>query len=228
MLMQFGPLNDGIRSKHRLEATVVGSGVAWIATNGRTIKGTWKKTALTKPTRFFDATGRGHADGRPDLRPGDARSATVTIKAGSKDARRRRRPVGVARPAAVGPGRLRAPAGADLGVDRARLAGDVGPGPAFGRRRARAAIAASPLLDAVVGPDRREGHGQPLRVARLDEDPGRTDHLRQRPDGRGDDRRPAGDRLDRGQAGRVRDARAGSPPGRRGRGRPVGLGERGA
>ncbi len=58
MLMSFGPLNDGHPNKHRLEAKVIGSGVAWIATNGRTIKGTWKKTALTKPTRFYDAEGK--------------------------------------------------------------------------------------------------------------------------------------------------------------------------
>ena len=38
--------------------TVVGSGPAWISTNGRTIKGTWKKTAMTKPTQFYDASGK--------------------------------------------------------------------------------------------------------------------------------------------------------------------------
>lgn len=57
MLMRFGPLNDGHPNKHRLEANVIGSGVAWIATNGRTIKGTWRKKSLTAPTRFFDAAG---------------------------------------------------------------------------------------------------------------------------------------------------------------------------
>jgi hypothetical protein len=57
MMMSFGPLNDGHPNKHRLEAKVIGSGVAWISTNGRTIKGTWKKTALTKPTRFYDSKG---------------------------------------------------------------------------------------------------------------------------------------------------------------------------
>ena len=35
-------------NKHRLEATVIGSGTAWIATNGKTIKGTWRKTGLTE------------------------------------------------------------------------------------------------------------------------------------------------------------------------------------
>jgi Protein of unknown function (DUF3048) N-terminal domain/Protein of unknown function (DUF3048) C-terminal domain len=57
MLMQFGPLNDGHPNKHRLEAKVVGSGVAWISTNGRTIKGTWRKKSLTAPTMFYDAAG---------------------------------------------------------------------------------------------------------------------------------------------------------------------------
>jgi len=56
MLMRFGPLNDGSH-KHRLEADVVGSGTAWIATNGTTIKGTWRKKGLTSPTQFFDENG---------------------------------------------------------------------------------------------------------------------------------------------------------------------------
>ncbi|MGZ4651433.1 MAG: DUF3048 domain-containing protein [Kineosporiaceae bacterium] len=56
MLMQFGPLNDG--SNHgRLEAKVTGQGTAWIATNGHTIKGTWRKKSLTAPTLFYDANG---------------------------------------------------------------------------------------------------------------------------------------------------------------------------
>jgi hypothetical protein len=58
MLMAFGPLNDANPKKHRLEAQVIGTGVAWISTNGRTIKGTWRKESLTGPTRFFDASGR--------------------------------------------------------------------------------------------------------------------------------------------------------------------------
>ena len=56
MLMHFVPLNDG-SSKKRLEATFIGSGRAWISTNGRTIKGTWKKAGMSRPTRFFDADG---------------------------------------------------------------------------------------------------------------------------------------------------------------------------
>jgi hypothetical protein len=58
MRMAFGPLNDGHPGAPRLEATIVGSGVAWISTNGRTIKGTWKKTGMTKPTKFYDAAGK--------------------------------------------------------------------------------------------------------------------------------------------------------------------------
>lgn len=57
MLVHFGPLNDGHPNKKRLEADLVGKGTAWIATNGRTVKGTWRKDAITKPTRFFDAAG---------------------------------------------------------------------------------------------------------------------------------------------------------------------------
>jgi hypothetical protein len=57
MLMRFGPLNDG-SPKHRLEADVVGKGTAWISTNGTTIKGSWRKDSLTKPTVFLDAKGK--------------------------------------------------------------------------------------------------------------------------------------------------------------------------
>jgi DUF3048 family protein len=57
MVMSFAPLNDGSR-KHRLEAQFIGKGTAWIATNGRTIKGTWRKRSITDPTRFYDAKGK--------------------------------------------------------------------------------------------------------------------------------------------------------------------------
>jgi hypothetical protein len=57
MLVSFAPLNDGHPEKHRLEANVLGSGQAWIATNGKTIKGTWRKASLTGPLRFFDSKG---------------------------------------------------------------------------------------------------------------------------------------------------------------------------
>jgi hypothetical protein len=57
MVMSFGRLDDGSR-KNRLEAQFIGRGNAWIATNGRTIKGTWRKRSITDPTRFYDKDGR--------------------------------------------------------------------------------------------------------------------------------------------------------------------------
>jgi hypothetical protein len=54
MLMRFGAEGTG---HGRLEADYIGSGTAWIATNGRTIKGTWRKTEETAPTQFYDAAG---------------------------------------------------------------------------------------------------------------------------------------------------------------------------
>jgi Protein of unknown function (DUF3048) N-terminal domain/Protein of unknown function (DUF3048) C-terminal domain len=57
MVMRFGRLDDGT-NKLRLEAQFTGSGVAWIATNGRTIKGTWKKASMTGPTRFYGRDGK--------------------------------------------------------------------------------------------------------------------------------------------------------------------------
>jgi hypothetical protein len=57
MLVHFGPLKDGSK-KHRLEADLIGKGPAWVATNGRTAKGTWRKDSVTDPTRFLDGKGR--------------------------------------------------------------------------------------------------------------------------------------------------------------------------
>lgn len=54
MVMTFIATGD---SKHRLEGDVLGSGKAFISTNGRTIEGTWKKASMTKPTRFYDEDG---------------------------------------------------------------------------------------------------------------------------------------------------------------------------
>jgi len=58
MRMKFGPLSNSNPHKGRLEADVIGSGKAWISTNGKTIVGTWKKTAVTSPTQFFDGQGQ--------------------------------------------------------------------------------------------------------------------------------------------------------------------------
>ena len=57
MFMQFGPLNDGHPAKGRLEAKIIGSGPAYVATNGRTIAGRWIKKTIDGPTRFVDKAG---------------------------------------------------------------------------------------------------------------------------------------------------------------------------
>jgi Protein of unknown function (DUF3048) N-terminal domain/Protein of unknown function (DUF3048) C-terminal domain len=56
--MAFGPLNDGHPKKHRLEAKDVGTGQAWISTNGFTVKGTWRKKSATAPTLLFGPDGK--------------------------------------------------------------------------------------------------------------------------------------------------------------------------
>jgi hypothetical protein len=55
--MFFGPLNDGHPNKFRLEAHNVGTGEAWIASNGVTVKGTWSKASETAPTLLFGPDG---------------------------------------------------------------------------------------------------------------------------------------------------------------------------
>ncbi|MBI3746199.1 MAG: DUF3048 domain-containing protein [Chloroflexi bacterium] len=66
--MRFGPLNDGQPQKHRLEAADVGGGEAIISTNGRVIRGTWKKAAIGAPT-LLSLRGRGR-EPPPDRHPG--------------------------------------------------------------------------------------------------------------------------------------------------------------
>jgi hypothetical protein len=58
MTVVFGPLNDGHPDKKRLEAQNVGSGPAWIASNGITVTGTWRKVSTDAPTRFYGSDGR--------------------------------------------------------------------------------------------------------------------------------------------------------------------------
>ena len=57
MVVSFAPLNDGSH-KHRLEAQFTGEGTAWIASNGKTVKGTWRKKSMTSPTRFYGRDGK--------------------------------------------------------------------------------------------------------------------------------------------------------------------------
>jgi hypothetical protein len=56
MQVRFGSL--GPHQHGRLEAQNVGTGPAWIATNGKVIKGTWKKKSVTSPTVFLDKAGK--------------------------------------------------------------------------------------------------------------------------------------------------------------------------
>jgi hypothetical protein len=56
MEVAFGLLGPG--QKGRLEAANIGKGRAWIATNGKTIKGTWRKSSAKGPTRFYNADGK--------------------------------------------------------------------------------------------------------------------------------------------------------------------------
>ena len=56
--MAFGALNDGHPQKHRLEAQNVGKGVAYISTNGVTVKGQWRKASPSAPTRLFGPDGK--------------------------------------------------------------------------------------------------------------------------------------------------------------------------
>jgi hypothetical protein len=58
IVMHFGPLNDGHPDKKRLEADFVGSGRAWVSTNGVTVRATWRKASITAPTLLFDSAGR--------------------------------------------------------------------------------------------------------------------------------------------------------------------------
>ena len=58
MTVVFGPLNDGHPNKKRLEAQNIGRGPAWIATNGVTSRGTWRKASTNAPTLFYGSDGK--------------------------------------------------------------------------------------------------------------------------------------------------------------------------
>jgi Protein of unknown function (DUF3048) C-terminal domain len=55
--MEFGALSDAHPEKKRLEAHNIGKGVAYIASNGVTVKGTWRKASATAPTLLFGPDG---------------------------------------------------------------------------------------------------------------------------------------------------------------------------
>ena len=57
MYVRFGPLNDGIQEA-AARGRVIGPGTAYIATNGKTIKGTWRRTSVTAPTASSTPNGK--------------------------------------------------------------------------------------------------------------------------------------------------------------------------
>ena len=72
--MGFGPLNDGHPDKQRLEARDVGTGEAWVSTNGETVKAVWKKKSASAPTLLFGL------DGEPlSLTPGQTFVQVISL-----------------------------------------------------------------------------------------------------------------------------------------------------
>jgi hypothetical protein len=94
MFVHFGPLNDSHPEKGRLEADFVGSGKAFVATNGRTVSARWVKSTIAGPTRFLDVRGRPIAltPGQTfvQVMPAGARVALTAGKAPQKPAPVRR------------------------------------------------------------------------------------------------------------------------------------------
>ena len=92
MVVAFVPLNAATRSTGST-AEVKGTGTAWISTNGKTIKGEWRKKTFDGPDPVL-RQGRqaGHAHRRPDVHPGGPRGHQDTIKHGKVPAREHRRP----------------------------------------------------------------------------------------------------------------------------------------
>ena len=206
MLMQFGPLNDGSQQapprgrRHR-------HGHGLDRDERHDDQGHLAKKALTAPTQFFDANGK-----PVTLTVGQTfvqvmqTGSKVTITPGKPAAARRIAARATAPPTS---GRPRRPvrlaagvaSGATVGVDGRASRGRRPPRSAARRSARSRARLGQRRVDPVVGPDASRAPRPAARVARLDEDPGRADDLGQRPDRRRDDRRAAGDRLDRRQPG---------------------------
>ena len=222
MAVRFAPLNDGSH-KSRLEAQVTGSGKAWISTNGKTIRGTWKKPGFRGKTQFFDQNGnKVTLTARPDLRPGraaereDHRHARPGAHGVDDESARRvrgpdrgRRPVHLlgrraalgARRAAGSPARASAPVARPRPTPRASRARRP---PTSGRRRhapasRRPASRAGPSSDQTARIAVASRAGSPGSTST----PARPDDLRQGPDRAGHDRHAGGHRVERRDPGRL-------------------------
>ena len=174
-----------------------GTGKAWISTNGKTIRGTWKKPRFRAKTRFFDRNGKQVTLTRgPDVRPGRAAEREGHGHARQGAARRRRRSARRAPGGPIGAVGRSSPESAALArraaarrLEHRRRPRDLGPRPrasrarrpptsARRRRRSRAAATSVAWRSSSdqAAPDRRR---EPRRVAGLHEDPGRPDDLGQ-------------------------------------------------
>ena len=196
--MRFGPLNDGHPQKHRLEANDVGKGVAYIATNGHTIKGPVAEgladgadAAVRRRTATRSCSPQGRRSCRSSRCPTRSRS-----RMGSHRRRRsgpRRRSGTTSSPT----GRGRRPPRRPARVPRrrpttTRRADPLGSGLPRARRR----------VDARIGPGRPAApSARRVAIARLHEDPGaRPTTSGSAPTARRDDRHPGGERVEGGQA----------------------------
>ena len=172
---------------------------------------------------------RGHADRRPDLRPGHAARVAGLVQGGLDHRARHRRTVRTPsrRPDADRPTVTLTPAGPGSRVRRRgsrpprRRPGSrarrppTSAAPSTARSRAPAAIRSwtrSSAQTARSATASRSGSRGSTRIPAAPTSSGSA------PTDGGDDRGPDGDRLERGQPGRIREPAAGSPPGRRGPG----------
>ena len=219
MAVRFAPLNDGSH-KSRLEAQVTGTGKAWISTNGKTIRGTWKKPGFRGKTQFFDRSGKKVTlTRRADLRPGgaaereDHRHARPCADGVDRRDRRGRGPdrgrraVHLLGPAArrANARRLPARASAPVAPPRPTPRASRARRPPTSARRRHAPGPRRPASRAGRRPTRPRGCAVASRAGSpgSTSTPCRPDDLGQGADRAGHDRHAGGKRVERGDPGRL-------------------------
>ena len=206
MRVPFVPLGD---KKRRLDGQVTGSGTAWVSTNGKTVKGTWRKKSFTSPTRFYGPDGK-----QLPLTIGQTfvqvvpKSTKITIQPGK-----------VAAPATG------VPSGVPVGVDRLPRPGHRPPGGVGHAGRSNRAAAAQ-LVPAQADDHEQRLHDDPAAHLGLAEAPVPEDD-RDLHDPRAEARRPVGhldlEDVPAGADALERQARErGRPPGLEAAGEVVG------